>query len=245
MGAGERKKFAVFDVDGTLIRWQLYHAIVNELAKRGHLSAATYDHIRASRRQWKSRTHNESFKDYEQALIDAYHTALTKLKVADYMSAVERVFEEHKDQVYTYTRDLLKKLKSQGYMLFTISGSQQEVIQKLARYYGFDDAVGNHYERKNGYFTGELNNVIERKADLLAELVDRHDCDWRGSIGVGDSEGDIELLSAVETPIAFNPSKRLFEHARRHGWQIVVERKNVIYELEPRDGTYVLGQAGR
>ena len=35
-------KFAVFDIDGTLIRWQLYHAIADELAKSGHIDAETY-----------------------------------------------------------------------------------------------------------------------------------------------------------------------------------------------------------
>jgi HAD superfamily phosphoserine phosphatase-like hydrolase len=160
------------------------------------------------------------------------------------MSAVERVFAEHKDQVYTYTRDLLKKLKTEGYALFAISGSQQEVIQKLADYYGFDEAIGNRYETRNGHFTGQHDRVFERKADILAELVKKHDCQRRGSIGVGDSESDIDLLAAVETPIVFNPSRRLFEQARRHGWRIVVERKNVVYELESKDGAYLLDQAG-
>jgi phosphoserine phosphatase len=31
------KRFAVFDLDGTLVRWQLYHALVDRLAKKGYL----------------------------------------------------------------------------------------------------------------------------------------------------------------------------------------------------------------
>lgn len=238
------KKFAVFDIDGTLIRWQLYHAIVNELAKQGHLSKQAYDKIRTSRMQWKARTHGESFKDYERALVSAYHAALTKLKVEDYLRAVDNVFDEYKDQVYTYTRDLLRHLKKEGYILFTISGSQQEVIQKLAEYYGFDEAVGNHYERENGYFTGEHAHVVENKSKILAGLIKKHGCSYEDSVGVGDSEGDIELLSSVENPIAFNPSKILYGHAHGQNWKIVVERKNVIYELEPKDNAYILAKTG-
>jgi phosphoserine phosphatase len=48
------------------------------------------------------------------------------------------------------------------------------------------------------------------------------------------------MLEAVEQPIAMNPSQKLFDHAQKHGWKIVVERKNMIYELEDRDGSYVL-----
>ena len=53
------------------------------------------------------------------------------------------------------------------------------------------------------------------------------------------------MLSTVEQPIAFNPTKQLFEHARTYGWRIVLERKNMVYELEPRDGSYILAQTER
>ena len=31
------RPFAVFDIDGTLIRWQLYHSIADTLARLGHI----------------------------------------------------------------------------------------------------------------------------------------------------------------------------------------------------------------
>lgn len=48
------------------------------------------------------------------------------------------------------------------------------------------------------------------------------------------------MLEIVEEAIAFNPSEKLFWHATRKGWKIVVERKNHVYELIQRNGTYVL-----
>jgi HAD superfamily hydrolase (TIGR01490 family) len=234
------KPFAVFDIDGTLIRWQLYHAIVNELAQGGHLAKDAYNKIHTSRMVWKSRSHSASFNEYSTAIVQAYHEALTQLDVNLYLAAIDKVFEEYKDQVYTYTRDLLKSLKKQGYQLFAISGSQQEIIEKLADYYGFDAAIGNTYERKNGKFTGNHEHIVENKAKLLDELVNKLGVDYSGSIGIGDSEGDIELLSKVEDPIAFNPTHELFEHAKKAGWSIIVERKNVIYKIENKDGKYIL-----
>lgn len=234
------KKFAVFDIDGTLIRWQLYHAIVTELAKQGHLADKAYELIRGSRAQWKKRSHSESFKEYEGTLVSVYHTALTNLKTEDFMKAVDSVFDEYKDQVYTYTRDFVRSLKQQGYLLFTISGSQAEIIEKLADYYGFDEAIGNTYEQKNGFFTGEHRHIVESKAELLDQLVQKQGLSYKGSIGVGDSEGDIQLLSKVEKAIAFNPSKQLFEAAQTNGWDIVVERKNMIYELKKTGLGFIL-----
>jgi phosphoserine phosphatase len=50
---------------------------------------------------------------------------------------------------------------------------------------------------------------------------------------VGDTEGDVAFLELVTEPIAFNPNKELYRHAKRMGWKVVVERKDVIYEIKP------------
>mgnify|MGYP003394745991 FL=1 len=53
----------------------------------------------------------------------------------------------------------------------------------------------------------------------------------KGSVGVGDTEGDISFLEMVEKPICFNPNKKLLAHAERRGWEVVVERKDVVYRI--------------
>ncbi len=234
------KQFAAFDIDGTIIRWQLYHSIVNELAKTGHLNDDAYDKIRESRMQWKYRKHEHSYKEYERAIVTAYHSAITQLDIPTYLRVVDTVFEEHKDQVYTFSRDLISSLKKQGYLLFAISGSQHEIVEKLADYYGFDDAVGNSYERQRGYFTGKRQNIVENKDQILRSLVEKHGCSYKKSIAVGDSESDISMLELVDDPIAFNPTKGLLSHAKEHNWRVVVERKNVVYELRPKKNSYLL-----
>lgn len=236
------KKFAVFDIDGTVIRWQLFHSVVNELAKRGHLSPEAARTIHEARMTWKRRTHSESYKAYERTLLGAYLAAFTDVSVADYLAVVDKVFDEYKDQVYTYTRDLIRALKEQGYVLLALSGSHQEIVEKLADYYGFDDAIGTVYEQKGGRFTGNVQEILHDKGEALQRLVAKHDLDFTGSIAVGDSRGDIPMLELVERPIAFNPAADLFVEATKRHWQIVVERKNVIYNLEVRDGSYVLAE---
>ena len=69
-----------------------------------------------------------------------------------------------------------------------------------------------------------------------------------GSVGMGDTLSDVGFLELVWTPIDFNPNRSLFEVARRRGWPIVVERKDVIYNLQTpledpvlKDGTVWLG----
>jgi HAD superfamily hydrolase (TIGR01490 family) len=234
------KKFAAFDIDGTLIRWQLYHALVSSLVKYGHLDESFHPIIHESRMKWKTRKHPEAFTEYELELVGLYNKGLTSLKVSDYNLVVEDVFSEYKDQVYVYTRELIKDLKQKGYMLFAISGSQAEIVQKISDYYGFDDSSGAVYPSKNGFFTGEKIHYIGKKDQAIKEFMKKHNVGLKDSIAVGDSAGDIQMLEMVDNAIAFNPEAALFKVAKEKNWKIVIERKNMFYELESRDGKYEL-----
>jgi HAD superfamily hydrolase (TIGR01490 family) len=232
--------FAVFDIDGTVIRWQLYHAINDALAQKGIIDKQSFEQVRAARMDWKRRTGDESFHDYEQALVRVFERTLAGLSVHDLSVAAEEVFDEYKDQVYTYTRDLIRTLKAKQYLLFAISGSPDIIIEKLVQYYGFNDYAASHYEAQGDRFTGNTTISIGKKAELLQQLIDKHHATQAGSIGVGDGEGDIAMLNMVEQAIAFNPSKKLVAHATQHHWPIIVERKNVTYSLNYQNGNYQL-----
>lgn len=236
----EPRPFAVFDIDGTLIRWQMFHAIFDALGKAGHYQPGDYERFTAARKDWEARKTEEGFKEYEAVMVGVVIRNLPTLPVEEFDRIIDEVFAEYKDRVYRYTRDLIKDLKQKGYVILAISGSPNEAVQKLGKYYGFDDAIGSVHARSNGSFTGEVIASYRGKDKVLRDLVAKHGLDFKGSIAVGDSEGDIELLSMVEHPIAFNPSKKLFRVAQQRGWNVVVERKNMIYELQAKDGEYSL-----
>lgn len=225
------RKFAVFDIDGTLIRWQLYHAITNRLGKAGQLAPADFAAIQAARMDWKNRHTNTGFHAYETRLVEILQRSLPRINPKIYDQVVLDVFNEYKDQVFTYTRDLIMTLKEEHCLLFAISGSPQEVIRLLAEYHGFDAAIGGVFEREGGAFTGKSRTPIFDKRSALDKLVAQFGASYEDSYAVGDSASDAPMLEAVDNPIAFSPDQNLYEIAREKGWKIVVERKNVVYEL--------------
>jgi len=237
-----RRPFAVFDIDGTLIRWQLYHAIADNLVKLGFIAPVKFQAIKDARMIWKRRESAESFKNYELELVKLYVNLLAEITVSQLRQAAQAVFDEYKDQVYIYTRELAKQLKKDGYLLFAISGSQKEVIEKMAAHYGFDDFAAREDEHKDDRFTGNSTTPIFNKDEVLRQLIKKHSASFKGSLGIGDSATDIKMLELVEQPIAFNPEAKLFEQAKLSGWKVVIERKNMVYELEPRGGQYVLAK---
>jgi HAD superfamily hydrolase (TIGR01490 family) len=234
------RPFAAFDIDGTVIRWQLYHAISDAMVKQGIIKREAFEPVHEARMSWKRRADDNGFKRYEAALVECFDEAITGLPEATFQSIADEVFEEYCDQVYTYTRDLIKDLKRQDYLLLAISGSPAGVVKRFVAHYGFDDYAATEYPVKDGKLLGTKDVSVGKKAELLQSMVSKHQVGFEGSIGVGDSEGDIGMLDLVERPIAMNPSQQLLDHAQKRGWEVVVERKNVIYRLEQRNGSYVL-----
>jgi HAD superfamily hydrolase (TIGR01490 family) len=173
--------------------------------------------------------------------VQEYFAVLKQVSPQQLDAIAQEVFDEYKDQTYIYTRNLFKKLQGEGYFMLAISGSHDEIIQKMARYYGFDAAMGAMHEKVGGKFSGNVGySPVFDKREALERLIKKHGLTAKGSYGVGDSKSDAPILEMVDNPIVFNPDKKLFDIAAKQQWKVVVERKNMVYQLEPRQGRYVL-----
>lgn len=235
------RPFAVFDIDGTLIRWQLYHAITDQLAINNIIPKEQYNKIKQARLDWKNRLNNDSYIKYENIMIEFTESNLINISPEEYFLACQAILKKYKDQVYSYTRNLIINLKNKNYILFALSGSPDEIIKPLTQYYKFDDYCASTRQIINGRYSGKTNIMNQHnKFTSLQSLILKHQVAIQGSIAVGDSQNDIKMMSLTEHPIAFNPNRQLADHAKTQQWPIVIERKNVIYELDNHHGSYVL-----
>ena len=226
------KKFAVFDIDGRLFRSGLYREVAYEMMKMGILPKEVLDETTLKNREWRHRIHGNAFEEFDMLLVDRINSELPHIRIADYEKAAQTVIEKRAENIYVYTRNLLKELREQGYFLLAISGSQTELVEPFAQKYGFDDWVGQRWERGEEYFTGNITATHTNKDSIIAGLMGHHNLTLTDSVAVGDSSGDIGMLKMVDHPIAFNPTHELYEEAESHGWMIVIERKNMIYTLQ-------------
>lgn len=239
------RKFAAFDIDGTLFRSGLYREVAYELMKMGVVPQTILEKTTLANREWRHRTKGNAFEEFDMMVVESFDNILPRLKISDYEKAVHTVIEKRADNVYVYTRNLINRLKDEGYFLIAISGSQVELVEPFAKKYGFDAWIGQQWERGDEYFTGNTIKTHTNKDEIIRGLMDRYHLTLEGSYGVGDTNGDVGMLSIVDHPIAINPSHELYEKAIASNWTIVVERKNMMYTLEPHDGQYVLTHADR
>ena len=223
---------AVFDVDGTIFRSSLLIELVEQLMRDGVFPEEARAIYERDQKRWLER--EGDYGEYINAMVRAFKKHLQGVHYGELVDAAEIVVEKHQKHVYRYTRDLLRELREKNYYLLAISNSPKTVLDRFCPRMGFDKAYGSMYEiGPQDRFTGKMEDehFIFNKAAVLTRAVEKEGLTLAHSVGVGDTESDISFLEIVARPVCFNPNKKLYRYARRNKWKIVVERKDVIYEL--------------
>ncbi len=231
------KPVAVFDIDGTVFRSSLLVELIEALIAAGIFPKQVRAHYAEAWKRWQARAGSArtgfSYYEFITDVVFAYRKHLAGVRRADLWRVAEKVVSFHKIRLYRYTRDLIKKLKRTHFLL-AVSHSPYEVVAPFAKSIGFNKVYAQVYEvDRSVRFTGRVlyEDTIMNKGKVLRRALKKERITLDHSVGVGDTESDIPFLKLVSQPIAFNPSKKLYDYARKHGWEVVVERKDVIYKL--------------
>lgn len=227
------KPVAFFDIDGTVFRSSLLIQLVEQLVKEDIFPKNAKEQYEPALLSWLSR--EGTYEQYIDKVVETFLENIKGVHYGEFADIGRRVVAVQSKYVYRYTRDLIQTLKKDGYHIVAISQSPKTVLDEFCRQYGFDKVYGRIYEiGPQDRFTGEVvdEHIIQNKANIAKRVFDRNsELTHTRSIAVGDTEADIPLLEFVTEPICFNPNKALYTYAKRQGWEIVVERKDVIYHL--------------
>jgi HAD superfamily hydrolase (TIGR01490 family) len=229
----KKRKAAFFDIDGTIFRSSLLIELVEVLIANGKFPEKARKEFSHQEKKWLDR--KADYEEYIMAVVKVFVKYIKGLHYGELLDASDIVFDLHKDKTYVYTKKLVADLKKRGFYLVAISQSPKTTIDPFAKRLGFNKVYGRGYELgPNDCFNGKVMDLhlIENKANIIKRVVEKENLTLTGSVGVGDTEGDITMLEMVDKPIAFNPNKKLYRYAKRAGWKIVVERKDVVYEID-------------
>ncbi len=224
------QKFAIFDIDGTIFRSSLLIELMEALIHEGVLPAKTIKAYADTRSKWLNR--EGSYEDYINAVVCAFELHIKGISVKRLKTISNQVVARSGKRIYRYTRDLIKTLHAKNYFLLAISNSPLDIVTPFCKNLGFNKVYARRYETNDkGKFTGKIQylDLISDKAKILKRAIVKENLTLKNSIGIGDSEADIPFLKLVANPICFNPNQKLYTIAKRRGWKIIVERKDVIY----------------
>jgi len=226
-----KKKLAIFDIDGTVFRKNLHFELIDELSWRGIFSKNARRVLVRIYARWLE--HRGTYEEYRKKIISTYARELKGCRQEEIVEASKKVAGFNKDRTYIFARNLIEKLRKKKYTIIAVSGSPIEVIKEYNKYLRFDEVFGSVYETDGGgIYTGKtIFEPVRHKGHLVGQYIAEYGLTLEGSYGIGDTESDASFLTMVAHPIAFNPNLNLERIARRKDWKIVVEKKDVIYDI--------------
>ncbi|EKE10724.1 MAG: haloacid dehalogenase, IB family protein [uncultured bacterium] len=228
---GKKTKLAVFDIDGTIFRKNLAFELINELVWKKTFKKSVRSELLRHYSNWLS--HKGTYEDYRKALVVLYEENIKGCKKEDVVRAAQEVMPFHQDRTYVFAENLIKKLKEDNYNIIAVSGSPSEIVDEYNKHLKFDAVFGSIYEldEYDTYTGGAVFEPTKDKSKVVMQYASDNQLTLDDSYGVGDTESDARMLEMVENPIAFNPNFGLKQIAERSGWKIIVEKKDVIYDL--------------
>lgn len=219
------------DVDGTLIRWQLFHHLVEGMVEYGLQPRVVIARTQEALDRYKDRV--APFKQFVDAAVEAYQGGgrMRGIRVDDLHIVAREIIKKEGKRVHVFTRELLAAGRRCGYKTAFISGSPEQVVHELALYYEADVWLGTEHPPENGVFTGgKPHEWVTDKHAAVKHLEELRGIDLSRSVAIGDSESDIPMLEMVGWPIAFNPNEGLYRAARHNHWPVVREKKIVTVD---------------
>lgn len=229
------RKVAIFDIDGTIFRSSLLIELVEVLIERGTFPLLVRKEYEQEKIRWLDR--KGDYEAYIMAVVEVFMRHIKGVSYTEFMAVAKIVVDRYRNRTYLFTEKLIQDLKKKNYYLLAVSQSPKGVLDLFCKELGFDKVYGRFYELDStDCFTGRIEDehIISNKAVVVRRAIEKEELTLEGSVGVGDTEGDVGFLELVERPICFNPNLKLWEHAKRNGWEVFVERKDVVYELRDR-----------
>ncbi|MFG3200187.1 HAD family hydrolase [Streptomyces sp. NPDC048208] len=213
---------AALDIDGTLYGGTLGFALLDELHACGLVSAHAIQSVRDTMRDHRGA--GDRFRHTTGPASAAYARAMEGVRHTDAVRASRTAWLRVRHLLLDSTAPLVDGLRRNGFTPVLLSGSPQEMADRLADEFGIVHRFGMRLasDADSAYTLRFLSlpAVPEIKADLLRTLAADLGADLRTAVAVGNSASDRALLGAVGNPVAFEPDDALRALARDKGWTV-------------------------
>lgn len=221
-------KAAVLDVDGTLYPGALGVELLRALMAAGACNRSKAEGVFDVLRQYKQGVID--FPAMATGAYALYAQALEGVRCDTVDALARKVWEEERRKLFGFVRPLVGLLREAGYWSVIISGSPQEMVQRVADELGVSQACGALFTREEGRYTGG----VDLSSGALGEKSRIFDAVTRGQavrlercFALGDSVTDAALFERLGLPLAFEPEPALQVLAQQRGWAVAT-REDVL-----------------
>jgi len=218
-------KFAIFDYDETLSKGMILPELLFHAEKEGVIRKGVtkeYNDI------WdKYKAYSITYDDFVNGTTKVVLDYIADCKVLDFIKCVKES-DVIENKLNPWVKDLLKMLHDKDYLTIIVSATPIEVLDVIQEKIDIDSFFGTIITVKNGKYTNEVKNLVNNseKSKIVEKLVKEVDY----TIGMGDSEGDIDMLRLMDKPFLYEPFKDTEDEAKKYNIP-VINSKNVIKEF--------------
>ncbi len=209
-----RPRVAVFDCDGTLwapdagerfLRWEIRHGLLPDDVAH-----------------WVERRYADYLagKVEEETMCGEMVTIHAGLPVSAIAEAAGRFFSEQiAEKIFPAMRELVRRLRAQGAEVWTVSSSNEWIIQEGMRCFGIpaERVLAAAVEVVAGRATDRLLRVPSGPGKPA--VIERH-VGAEVDAALGNSIWDREMLAMARHAFAINPNRDLEQVARERGWSL-------------------------
>jgi HAD superfamily hydrolase (TIGR01490 family) len=220
-------KFALFDIDGTLIDVQSQQLFLKYLRQKGVIGPGPYLKIMLWFVLYKLGLASEP------ARIMEYAFSFFKGMTSGELQALSADFFETKlkSHIFPAAKRLIEDHRSSGHDIVLISNSLECLARELGTYLAVkpDHCLATKLELDaNGKYTGKMSGGMlysEHKVVAVRSWWQKNDLTPAETWGYADHLSDLKFLELVDHPTAVNPGRRLSRLAAARNWTILRFKK--------------------
>ncbi|MFD3415884.1 HAD family hydrolase [Streptomyces cyaneofuscatus] len=227
-------RLAVLDLDGTLLDGFLAASMLTALTLR-HSDGTEAAHQALSAIQ----AYKSGVIDHDECaarFYPSYARAVHGLPAMALDEVGRQAWQQSRPRLFPHATELVAMLQERGFLTCLLSGSPEEAVTCAADELNVDRAWGLRLAFDNGRCTGQVVRAPAlpgAKRATLLEATDGLPVNWSGSLAVGDSSADIDVLEMTGTPLAFEPDPVLRSAAEARNWQ-VTDRRSILRHCRSR-----------
>ncbi len=210
------KKLALFDIDGVIYDGHTIFDQIRDQERRRVVPKGTWDKILFELNEYKSGKKN--YKQMADGMLDVYAQAVKGKTYDTILKDIADLLIRNKDKFFPYFEEVTFKIKN-AYDIYFVTTNFQFMCEALGNIFGVKKYLSSIAEVKDGLFTGIVKRSLGGNKGIVSDLISKYG--KVGSIAVGDSENDADMLNKVDFPLAMEPNSRLKAIAKEKGWKIV------------------------
>lgn len=210
------KKLAFFDIDGVIYDGHTIFDQIQNQEERGILAKGTWNKILIEIEEYKS-----GRKNYKQAADTMLKISALSIKGNSYKEMLDdttNYMVRNKNKFFQYFAKTVPLLKKK-YDIYFVTTNFQFMCEAICGIFGTKNYLSSIAEVKNGKFTGKVELSLGGNKGIVKNLIKKYG--KKGSIAVGDSENDADMLNKVEYPFVFEPNEKLEKISKDSGWKSI------------------------